>query len=231
MTVPFQTPSPGWTLAATQVRSESCEALSGLGVVSGFAIRQPGVETAVAREEALARLSSAHNSLRRELGLGGRVWCTAEQVHGADVAVATARGSHYFPGVDALVTQDSEVCLGIYVADCCAVYFVDPFRRAIGLAHSGAKGTRLGIAASTLKRMRETFGSRPEDVCAVFSPCIRPPLYEVDFAAEIRRQCIDLGVGKIVDPGACTGSHLDRYYSYRMEQGMTGRMVALLALE
>ena len=62
------------------------------------------------------------------------------------------------------------------------------------------------------------------------SPCIRPPHYEVDFAAEIIRQARAAGVEQVHDSGRCTASDPARYYSYRAEKGRTGRMLALLAL-
>jgi copper oxidase (laccase) domain-containing protein len=62
------------------------------------------------------------------------------------------------------------------------------------------------------------------------SPCIRPPHYEIDFAAEIVRQCRELGVTAVHDCGVCTACDLARYYSYRAEKGRTGRMLAFLAL-
>ncbi|MFV1995218.1 MAG: laccase domain-containing protein, partial [Verrucomicrobiales bacterium] len=62
------------------------------------------------------------------------------------------------------------------------------------------------------------------------SPCIRPPDYEVDFAAGIRQQCCERGVPpeQVHDEGISTVSAPDRYYSYRAEKGRTGRMLALL---
>jgi copper oxidase (laccase) domain-containing protein len=62
------------------------------------------------------------------------------------------------------------------------------------------------------------------------SPCIRPPHYEIDFAAEIVRQCRAAGVNHVHDCNICTACDLARYYSYRVEKGKTGRMLALLAL-
>ena len=44
------------------------------------------------------------------------------------------------------MTNVRGLCLGVYVADCCAIYLADPVKRAIGLLHSGKKGTELGIA-------------------------------------------------------------------------------------
>ena len=171
----------------------------------------------------------AHLELISEIGCEGALWCRAEQVHGAVVAAASFETGDYYPGADALVTDDPRVCLGIYVADCCAVFVVDSENRAVGLAHSGAKGTRLGVVPAMLDVMCRSFGSRPDSLCVVLSACIRPPHYEVDFAAEIRKQCAEFGVPRVWDSMLCTGADLDRYYSYRMEQGRTGRMLALLA--
>ena len=133
-------------------------------------------------------------------------------------------------GVDGLITADPRVCLGIYVADCCAVYLVEPERRVIALLHSGRKGSELGITAAAIERMRDEFGCDPAKMIVQLSPCIRPPHYEIDFAALIRRDCAAAGVRQIFDCGTCTGANVDRYYSYRVEKGKTGRMLALLAL-
>jgi hypothetical protein len=62
------------------------------------------------------------------------------------------------------------------------------------------------------------------------SPCIRPPHYEIDFAAKILRQCREVGVKEVHDCGVCTACDLQNYYSYRAEKGRTGRMLALLAM-
>jgi len=212
------------------VRADAFSGLDGLGVVHAFALRQPLLDVATEREEAMRRLVPAHTTLREELGLGERRFCTAEQVHGAGLAVVDSASPSAQAGVDGLLTLDPRVCLGIYTADCCAVFLVDPVRRAVGLLHSGAKGTRLGITRLAIEEMVSGFGSKAGDLVAVLSPCIRPPFYEVDFATEIRRQCEQAGVGSVFDAGVCTGGDLGKYYSYRVEQGKTGRMLALLAL-
>lgn len=220
----------GWKKAPTHVLSERFPALEGCGVVHSLALRQPGLDVRAERAEAMRQLDPFHRALRRELGLGSRRFCTAEQVHGAGLSVVVGGDAGVCAGVDGLLTQDPLACLGIYTADCCAVFLVDPQRRAIALLHSGAKGTRLGITTAAIERMQEVFGCDPADLVAVLSPCIRPPLYEFDFAAEIRRQCAAAGVGRVWDSGECTGSDLEKYYSYRMERGKTGRLMSLLSL-
>jgi copper oxidase (laccase) domain-containing protein len=96
--------------------------------------------------------------------------------------------------------------------------------------HSGKKGTELAVVASAIEMMTARFGSRASDLVVQLSPCIRPPHYEIDFAAAIVRQCRDLGVTSVRDGGVCTACDLARYYSYRAEKGRTGRMLAFLAL-
>jgi len=197
-------------------------------VLHGFALRIAGLDVRTDRETALQGLDSYHESLRREFV--PRQARLAEQVHGNGVAVVSIGSPAKSAGADAIITCDRNVYLGIYVADCCAVFLVDPRRRAVGLVHSGKKGTSLNIVALTVLRMCEEFGTDPSDAIAQLSPCIRPPHYEIDFAAEIVEQLKQSGVRQVFDCGENTGSDLNRFYSYRMEKGRTGRMLALLAL-
>ena len=201
-------------------------------VAHAFTLRVPGIEVSHDKAEALARLDAVHREIRSDHGLGSAPFVTAQQVHGSRVEIVGEAGAadKCFESCDGLITNQRGVCLGIYVADCCAVYFVDPARGAIGLVHSGKKGTELGIVSNAIKSMAEHFGSRASDLVVQLSPCIRPPHYEIDFAAEIVRQCRALGVVSVNDSGVCTACDLDRYYSYRAEKGRTGRMLAFLAL-
>ena len=200
----------------------------------GFIGRVPGLDVNTDRTLALARLDDTHRRARQGLGLATRFFATAEQVHGHGVAVLAAGDeppASPLPGVDGLVTNRPGVCLGIYVADCCAIFLVDSRQRAVGLVHSGRKGTELNILAVAVETMRARFGSQPADLVAQLSPCIRPPWYEVDFAAQIVAQCRAAGITRVTDSGVCTAAHPDRYYSYRRKKGRTGRMLALLALD
>lgn len=209
---------------------ESFPALSTLaGVAHGFIGRVPGIDVNAERTAALSRLADAHSAARHTLGLAQHKLVTAEQVHGAGVANVD-RTHEFAPGVDGLVTADPSVCLGIHVADCGAVFIVDRVRRVLALLHSGRKGSELGITSVAIRTMREQHGSDPADLVVQLAPCIRPPNYEIDFAASILQQAREAGVREVHDCGTCTGANLDRYYSYRVEKGRTGRMLALLAL-
>ena len=155
----------------------------------------------------------------------------AEQPHGNRVRAIDAPWPGRVPDVDALATATVGLPLVIRVADCGPVYFYDPAKRVIAVAHSGRKGTEGNIVGATIEALRSSYGSVPADLLVLLGPCIRPPHYEVDFAAEIGRQARAAGVRQYHDAGTCTAANLDRYYSYRAEKGKTGRMWAVLMLE
>jgi copper oxidase (laccase) domain-containing protein len=200
-----------------------------------FIQRVPGIDVSHDKTEVLERLDAAHGEIRSAIGFGSWALFTAEQIHGNKIAVIDSCGvgpvGREFSGCDGIITNQRSVALGIYVADCCAVYIIDPKTPAIGLVHSGRKGTELRVVSNAIAEMRGRFGSDPAEMIVQLSPCIRPPHYEVDFAAEIIRQCRALGVQQIHDSGICTACDLGRYYSYRAERGKTGRMLALLGLD
>jgi copper oxidase (laccase) domain-containing protein len=218
-----------------QLPFEQFPALSAIEICRHlFTQRIPGIDVSADKAEVLKRLEVAHREIRNAIGIGDWPLFTAQQVHGNKIAVidSCSRGpvGREFPRCDGIITNQLGIMLGVYVADCCAVYIVDPKTPAIGLVHSGRKGTELGAVTNTINQMIDRFGSDPVNLIVQLSPCIRPPHYEVDFAAEIIKQCQALGVKQIHDFGVCTACHLARYYSYRAEKGKTGRMLALIGL-
>jgi len=197
-----------------------------------FIERVRGIDVSHDKTEALKRLDVVHREARHEIGMADWPLLTAQQIHGDKIATVdqpVARDKE-FAGCDGLITNQKRIALGIHVADCCAIYIVDPKMPAIGLVHSGKKGTERAIVPKAIQQMREHFGSDPAELIVQLSPCIRPPHYEIDFAAKIIEQCRAAGAKNIHDPGVCTACDTDRYYSYRAEKGKTGRMLALLGL-
>jgi purine-nucleoside/S-methyl-5'-thioadenosine phosphorylase / adenosine deaminase len=214
---------------------EQFPALSAIETVRHvFTRRIPSIDVSHDKATALDRLDGAHREIREAMGISDWPLITAQQIHGNKIAVvdSCARGpeGREFRGCDGVVTNQRGVALGIYVADCCAVYVVDPLTPAIGLVHSGRKGTELAVVTKAITEMITHFESDPAKMIVQLSPCIRPPHYEIDFAAEIVRQCHAVGVKDVYDSRICTACDLNRYYSYRAEKGKTGRMLALLAL-
>ena len=199
-------------------------------LTNAFTLRHPGIDVSVGREEALKRLANWHAEVVRELGFSHEVLATARQVHGNTVSIVSGSVAEPFADTDGMICNTSGIMLGIYVADCCAVYLADKVTGAFGVLHSGKKGTEQNITGIAINLMRTEFGTQTENLVVQLSPCIRPPSYEVDFAAIIREQARSTGVppGNIHDNGICTSSDPTRFYSYRTERGKTGRMLALL---
>lgn len=95
-----------------------------------------------------------------------------------------------YTDVDGLVTNVPGLVLTTFYADCVPLFFLDPVKRAIGLSHSGWRGTVGNIAAETIKKMEEAFGSDPADIRAAIGPSICQDCYEVseDVIEQFREQ-------------------------------------------
>lgn len=81
--------------------------------------------------------------------------------------------------VDGLITNVPGICLVTFYADCVPLYFVDPVKKAIGLSHSGWRGTVGKIGKVTVELMQKTYGSDPKDILAAIGPSICQDCYEV----------------------------------------------------
>ncbi|HYP42337.1 MAG TPA: peptidoglycan editing factor PgeF [Chloroflexia bacterium] len=122
---------------------------------------------------------------RLDISLDNIVGC--RQIHGTQVALVTradaGRGMYpHLPsieGADALLTCTPDLYLLALSADCPPVFFYDPARGAIGLAHSGWRGTIGRIAANVVEAMVDNFGSDPADIVAAIGPGIGPCCYSI----------------------------------------------------
>ena len=210
---------------------ESVQALEGTpGIEAHFIGRIPGLSISVERSEAMALLAPQHHRILQQSGLENFPLVTAEQIHGKEIAIVTGATTSAIQGVDALITCKRALTLGIYVADCAPVWIVARDGSAGALVHAGKKGTELGIVPLVIEKLLKITELDSQDLIVVIGPCIRPPCYEIDFAARIREQARACGVLDIHDPEICTACHPELYYSYRSEKGLTGRMLATLTL-
>jgi hypothetical protein len=204
----------------------------------------------------------------RLLGAGLSQLVAGRQVHGNRVITVDASragrgalsGEDALPGVDALVTAEPGVLLSSYYADCVPLFFLDPVRRVVALAHAGWKGTVLRIGAETVRHMEEHHGCRAGDILAAVGPAIGSCCYEVDQPViEAARSCLpgrvparpgrpgrwlldlpemnrlillEAGIrpGHITMAGYCTACRGDLFYSHRAQNGRTGRMASLIML-
>ncbi len=118
--------------------------------------------------------------IAQAIGVKPESFTYTHQTHTTNVAVVKAedRGKRFME-TDGMVTNVPGICLVTFYADCVPLYFVDPVKRAIGLSHSGWRGTAGKIGRVTVEKMCEEYGSRPEDILAAVGPSICQDCYEV----------------------------------------------------
>lgn len=184
------------------------------------------------------------------LGLPPATLATAGQVHGARVVRVTTPGHH--SDCDALVTDRRNVALAVTTADCMALLYHTP--GAVAAAHSGWRGTELGMPVAALDAVRELAGVPAERIDVHLGPCIRGCCYVVgedvaqrfpaaaqrredgrvwlDLPTATRLALLTAGVpeARIHDTGACTACEPHWYFSHRRDAGRTGRMWGIAAL-
>ena len=80
---------------------------------------------------------------------------------------------------DGLITNEKNLLLCTVEADCVPVYFYDCVKEVIAMVHSGWKGTVKKISEVTIKKMKDEFGCRSEDMMVAIGPHICKDCYEV----------------------------------------------------
>ncbi len=162
-------------------------------------------------------------------------------------------------GVDALITDVKEVCIGVSTADCIPILIYDYAHHAAAAVHAGWRGTVQRIACKAVATMKVSFGSKPEDLAAVIGPGISLDAFEVgdEVYAEFesagfdmadisrkedkwhidlpecnRRQLAAMGLkeSNITMSGICTYNNSDDYFSARKLGTESGRIFSGIIL-
>ena len=84
-----------------------------------------------------------------------------------------------YQDVDGLITNVPGLCLTTFYADCVPLFVIDPVHKAIGLSHSGWRGTVAKMGQATLEKMKETYGTEAKDAVVAVGPSICQSCYEV----------------------------------------------------
>ena len=101
-----------------------------------------------------------------------------EQVHACRVIkVSEKHKGKIVPHSDGLITNIPNLVLMLRVADCISVLLVDPINKAIGLVHSGWKGTIGKITLVALQKMMREYGTNPSRVHLYLGPSIQKCCY------------------------------------------------------
>lgn len=134
-----------------------------------------------------------------------------------------------YADVDGMVTDEPGLVLNTFYADCVPLYFVDPVHRAVGLAHSGWRGTAGRMGARMVEAMGERFGSRPEEIYAAVGPSICRDCYEV--SGDVAEQFIRMLGEAVAIPGREPGKYqLDLWLANELVLRQVGLLPAHIAV-
>lgn len=160
-----------------------------------FIIKQKdsGIETNGALKEIAARILNLEK---------GQI-ATINQTHSDAVFVHNVDNRAADEGVDAHITDSHGIALGVVTADCVPVLLIDKKKRIVAAVHSGWKGTAKKILQKTVKKMSDSFGSKPEDMIAGIGPSIGKCCYEVD--------------EKVIEPMKKEFDYLNRFSAQKKE--------------
>jgi YfiH family protein len=190
-----------------------------------------------------------------KLGIGEAQFASSYQVHGDKVQLVWEAGRT--EGFDALVTNQPNVFIGVTVADCTPILIYDAKNQAVGAVHAGWRGTVAQIVSKTLQTMQQAYDTQPAHCYAYVGTCIDECSFEVGeevaeqfegnfkrFDTTLEKYLIDLKKANVAQLEACgvptsqieispysTVTHNEDYFSYRLEKGQTGRMLAVIGVK
>lgn len=161
----------------------------------GFSTRKGGVSEGIYASMNLSfsvgddpeKVRENYHRIGKALGMEDTRMVLSAQDHHTEIRTVTeadcGKGVYRdrdYESVDGLITNTPEIPLVTHYADCVPLFFVDPKKRVIGLAHAGWRGTVARIGEKMVRRFEAEFGSDPKDLIAAIGPSIGPCSFEVD---------------------------------------------------
>lgn len=127
-----------------------------------------------------AHVAACREELAEELGLSPAHIILPHQTHDTEVrAVTSGTRTDELEGIDAVMTGEAGLCIGVSTADCIPVLLYDPAHHAAAAIHAGWRGTVGRIVTKAVNAMHDTYASRPETLRAVIGPGISEAAFEV----------------------------------------------------
>ncbi len=225
-------------------------------LVAGISTRHGGVSTqayqslnlGVHTDDDPSAISSNLKLFCADLGISADSLARSYQVHGSEIWTSVSSG--YESGYDAIIALETGVFAGVGIADCCPILLADPVRQTTAAIHAGWKGTVAQIVHKTASTMIAG-GSNPANILAYIGSCIslehfevgdevaekfefkekRGARWHVDLKATNAAQLRVLGISQIEISDYCTVANNDLFFSHRKEQGITGRMLAVIGFQ
>lgn len=185
-----------------------------------------------------------------------------KQTHSADVIVLreTLKNNIFFKQKgDSIITNQTNVGIGVITADCVPLILFDPINKAIGVIHAGWKGLSQKIITETVRGLQKNFSTDAQQLKVYIGPAAGACCYEVqnDFLkyfsqsifenkiAEYRDKKIffnskamavsellenDISLNNInLDYYACTICN-KQYCSFRRDKDKSGRQASVMVL-
>jgi len=186
------------------------------------------------------------------LGIDESNLASSYQVHGNEILIA--HESQRATGYDAIITNKVNLFVAVTIADCTPVLIYDKHTHTVAAIHAGWRGTASKIVERTLNEMQNNFGTKATDCFAYIGTCISKSAFEVgnDVAEQFdnafvqfnetkqkhyvdlkaanlqQLQSFGIPISQIEIAETCTVLNNDSYFSYRKENGKTGRMLAVI---
>jgi YfiH family protein len=208
------------------------------------------------RQDDYPRILSHYPLLQAAAGCPVGEFCRMHQVHGVAVQ-RVGRGKPFDKTTqgDAMVSDDPSRAIAVRVADCAPVLLATTDGKTVAAVHAGWRGTVGGVLPAALREM----GAASTDVVAAIGPCISFDAFEVgpevldefvkvfgpeapirrrsdgkgyaDVRECLRRQLDTAGVpaDKIDTTDRCTYRDRAEFFSHRRDNGVTGRMAAIIS--
>ena len=167
--------------------------LEQFGVKHGFSTRLGGVSEGMfssmnlsfQRGDDREKVEENYKRICNVLNMNHKNVVLSNQVHDTKIKLVTKEDAGKgmikesdIIGIDGLITQEKDIPLVTFYADCVPLFFYDPVKEVIAAAHSGWRGTKEKIGKKVVETMEE-FGCKKEDVVAVIGPSICQDCYEV----------------------------------------------------
>lgn len=157
---------------------------------------------------------------------------------------------------DAMISNQKNIVLSMLTADCVPILLFDTKQQVIASVHAGWKGTKGKIVLKTVEKMIQDFHSEPKDILAGIGPAIGRCCYEVgedvakhffeypqaydkiadkymlDLPLINQEQLLSVGldIHNIEMSDICTSCHVEKFFSYRKEEGCSGRFMSMIGL-
>lgn len=187
------------------------------------------------------------------LGIDSNRLVMPHQVHDCVVRRIDGPQQGVIEGVDAVMTDVPQLCIGVSTADCIPVLLYDSTHRAVSAVHAGWRGTVLRIVQKAVEAMHDTYGTAPADLQAIIGPGIsldsfevgdevydqflsagfdmqpisrRDAKWHIDLPMCNRLQLMEAGIpaDHIQMTNICTYQQYDRYFSARRLGIQSGRI-------